>query len=103
MNNLFLDSSIWLSLYHFNNFTEIKLQKETDKEELIIGLATSPNFATTHSIIAKLFAYTERETDKVKRLCAAAVDNNQVSWIFYDQDILGFYETILKTVEMKKT
>ena len=76
--------------------------QETDKEELIKGLATSPNFATTHCIIAKLSAYTEWETEQVKRLCAVAVDNNQVSWIFYDQDVLGFYETILKIMEVKK-
>lgn len=77
------------------NISEIKLQQETEKEELIKGLQNSPNFTTTHSIIKELSYYTDWENDQIIELCTAAVNNTQVFWILYDEDVYNFYKNLL--------
>lgn len=74
---------------------EIQLKVETDKQKLIDELYESDSFASTHGIIASLKKYSGWTEQQVERICSALVNNNQVSWIIEDQDILDFYNTIV--------
>lgn len=74
---------------------EIQLKAETDKQKLIDKLYESGSFASTHGIIASLKQYSGWTEQQVERICSALVDNNQVSWIIEDSDILDFYNTIV--------
>lgn len=109
--NLFLDrewqakkgSSIFFykSLVSFLNehFSEIKLQTEQAKDDLISALSTSGNFANTHLLIKQLNAYTDWSPEQKENLICAALDNSQVSWILDDEDVARFYQGLLKNLE----
>jgi hypothetical protein len=65
------------------------------KNELIESLRISPNFVSTHSLIAKLSQYDNFSKEQIRRLFNAFFFNNQISWIATDSDVAGFFNGIL--------
>lgn len=84
-----------LSALFRERFPDIRLASELEKELLIQRLAESPNFLTTHSIIAKLGRYSDFNNAQLNALVTAAVTNNQVYWIAKDPDIYAFFTSLL--------
>lgn len=80
-----------LSEYFKAKFPDIKLSEESQKNELISRLESSPNFSSTHSIIADLSKYVFYTNHQVIRLFEALVKNDQVGWISSDSDVREFY------------
>lgn len=80
-----------LGSYFRTRFPKIVLSDETTKNELISRLESSPNFATTHSVIAELSNFSFFTNGQVKRLFCALVENSQVGWIGDDSDVNEFY------------
>lgn len=78
---------------------EIQLQDEIDKEQLIEDLCESPNYQTTHGIIASLNNYSGWSKTQVERLCNALVTNTQVHRILTDSDVWAFYLTLLSNLK----
>ena len=66
-----------------------------DCDELIEQLLESPNFQTTHSIIAKLQKNNYWTAHQIDELCRAVVDNSQVGWVIADPDVRSFYRGLL--------
>ena len=76
---------------------DIKLQEqeENKKEELITGLNSSINFATTHALIAQLQHYSDWSFSQIDKLCTIALENSQIGWILLDSDVQNFYKRIV--------
>jgi serine/threonine protein kinase len=62
-----------------------------EKRNLIQQLYDSGSFAITHSLIAQLKKYPIFSLDEVKKILAAAVENNQFGRIITDPDIVNFF------------
>lgn len=90
------DISLFPSLgsYLRVRFPEIKLSDEAAKNELIGRLEVSPNFSTTHAIIAELNAFNFFTSAQVVRLFEILVSNSQVGWIGNDADVFEFYSKL---------
>lgn len=58
---------------------------------LVERLVNSPNFATTHSVIAELSGIDQFTRRQVERMFRALVENNQVGWIGADDDVKEFF------------
>jgi len=80
-----------LSEYFSERFPQIKLSDELKKDELISQLFTSPNFASTHALVAELTHYSFFTNAQVVRLFEALCQNTQVGWIGTDADLQEFY------------
>lgn len=80
----------------------IELDLATEKQELIKKLAYSPNFVSTHGVIAMLNQYTGWTDDQIEDICDAAESNSQVRWILDDADIYAFFKKLLSNVDYKK-
>lgn len=75
---------------------EIGIPEERDEwDELIDQLQESPNFQTTHSLIAKLQRNRYWTAHQIDKLCQAVVENNQVGWLVADDDVCSFYKRLL--------
>lgn len=86
-----------LTEFFKKEFPEIELQPEADWEKafFIQNLAQSPDFATTHFLIAKLSSYGSFFTKKqVEDMVDALFTNNQIGWIIGDSDIKKFYQNL---------
>ena len=64
------------------------------KNDLIIALEASCNFATTHKIIGDLSSIAFWTEDEKILLCEAAVKNSQVRYILSDADVRAFYNSL---------
>lgn len=88
-----------LSTFFKENFPEITLASELEKDLAIRDLANSSSFAQTHSIIAKLRQFSEFSTAQVNAIVQAAISNNQIYWIIEDSDVHDFLLNIIKGKE----
>ena len=70
-----------LSKFTTKHFNGINFSFDTEKEILLTTLLDSGNFATTHSVIAKLEKYSHFSLREVEIVLEACVQNSQVSWI----------------------
>lgn len=77
------------------NISDIKLETEAEKQNLIDQLSNSGSFQRTHAIIAMLKMFSGWTEDQIEELCAIAEDNSQVSWILKDPDVFEFYSHVL--------
>lgn len=84
-----------LSEFFKENFPDINLSDELEKDILIQGLATSGNFARTHQLISKLNKFTEFTEAQVNDIISATISNNQVYWIIDDEDVNQFINEIV--------
>jgi len=76
-----------LSAFFAKEFQQIKLASEAEKDLLIQDLAESPNFITTHAIVAKLRQFSDFTLDQANAILSAAYGNSQVGWIAGDDDV----------------
>lgn len=77
------------------NISDIKLETEAEKQNLIDQLSNSRSFQRTHATIAMLKMFSGWTEDQIEELCAIAEDNSQVSWILKDPDVFEFYSHVL--------
>ena len=76
-----------LSDFLSEDFPEIRLADESEKDALIEGFAGSPNFGTTHMLVAQLRRLGGFTVSQANAILAASVGNNQVGWIAEDPDV----------------
>jgi hypothetical protein len=84
-----------LSDFFSEHFPNISLASELEKDLIIKSLANSPNFAKTHSLIAKLSSYTEFTLSQTNEIVTAAITNNQIYWIINDIDVGNFLNRVI--------
>lgn len=84
-----------LSAFFKEQFPDIKLAAELEKDLLIERLAASGNFAATHFVVAKLGEYGDFTAAQANDIVKAAVSNNQVSWIAGDEDVNAFLTQVV--------
>jgi predicted nucleic acid-binding protein len=85
-----------ISDFFKENFPNIKIASEVERDLLIQKLAESGSFATTHVLIAKLLAQPEFSPAQVEQLVEIPGLNNQVGWIVGDPDVHSFYKGLLQ-------
>ncbi|WP_430402521.1 PIN domain-containing protein [Hyphomonas sp.] len=83
-----------LSEFLDEHFKEVKFSYDKEKEALIAKLASSPNFATTHHLIAALEKYTYFSPNEVALIDEIVSSNSQVGAIAEDHDIESFLKRI---------
>lgn len=88
-----------LSDFFSDNFPDINLSGESEKDLLIQGLSSSSNFAQTHQIISKLNKFTDFSEAQANELVSACLSNNQIYWIIDDEDVSEFYNKLLSKYE----
>lgn len=69
------------------------------KSALIIALENSNSFANTHTIIAQLSEYSGWEDEEKEMLFTIARENNQVTYILKDSDVLNFYKKLVENLK----
>jgi DNA helicase HerA-like ATPase len=79
-----------------------KLEELNNQDKLIAQLKSSPNFLTTHVIIAKLAKFDNWTLDQYHGLCEALIKNNQVNWVKNDPDVKSFYRKTLNNINKLK-
>ncbi|MBE0541967.1 MAG: DUF4935 domain-containing protein [Verrucomicrobia bacterium] len=72
------------------HFPEAKNAIEIERTLLVERLEKSPNFATTHSVIAEFSDLTHLSHSLATRLASAILNNSQVHWIHDDEDVKKF-------------
>ena len=75
-------------------------ENERKKAELISDLASSHDFATTHSVIKKMWKITAWTQKEMEKLFIAARNNSQVFYILGDADVKVFYQKLLNSCEV---
>lgn len=75
-------------------------ENERKKAELISDLASSRDFATTHSVIRKMWKITAWTQKEMEKLFIAARNNSQVFYILGDTDVKVFYQKLLNSCEV---
>jgi predicted nucleic acid-binding protein len=85
-----------LSVFFAEHYPEIRLAKELEKDILIQLLAGSGSFTKTHSVIAQLARDPEFSSKQVSEIVKAVIINDQVRWIFSDDDVFSFITSVTK-------
>ena len=86
-----------LSHFFKDRFPQIKLATELEKNFIIQRLASSPNFATTHSLVARLQNFSEFTPTEVNAIVTATLSNKQITWIANDGDVQEFLQRIIES------
>lgn len=84
-----------LSQFFKDQYPEIKLASQLEKELDIESLRESSSFSGTHSAIARLSSYSEFTREQVNEIARILETNEQVSWIICDSDVYGFYADLV--------
>lgn len=78
---------------------EIEVPEDNDEwDELIEKLQKSPNFRTTHSLIASLRQNDYWSAYQIDALCSAVVENDQVGQLIWDDDVNAFYKLLVSDI-----
>jgi hypothetical protein len=85
-----------ISDFFKEQFPNIKIASEAERDLLIEQLANSGSFASTHLLIAKLAKQPDFSTAQVEQLVNIPESNNQVGWIIGDPDVHEFYSSLLQ-------
>lgn len=85
-----------LSDFFKATFPDIKLAGEIERDLLIQRLSASPNFATTHSLVARLSQQAGFTPAQANALLSAARDSSQVRLIINDDDVRSFFRGLIK-------
>ena len=88
-----------LSDFFKNQFPEINLARELEKEILIKDLVTSRTFASTRRTLHKLVRFSDFTETQINEIVSATINNNQVYWIICDSDINSCLQTIVSGKE----
>lgn len=78
-----------------NNYPDIELASEYEKELFIRELVNSDSFEETHHAVAKLKNYSEFTSVQLNEIVTAAVYNSQIYWIIRDSDIKNFLNNVI--------
>ena len=90
-----------LTVFFRENFPDIKLADELEKNLLIEKLATSASFATTHIVLFKLSSFNDFTREQINDIILACISNNQIYWIATDQDVKeNLSKIVLKHLEL---
>ncbi|WP_170441619.1 PIN domain-containing protein [Ruegeria arenilitoris] len=81
--------------YLEKDFSDLKISIFEVVDKKINELEASPNFFTTHAVIADLSTVTQFTAKQVDKLVEVLSENTQVSWIFGDSDVEEFYTKLL--------
>jgi hypothetical protein len=79
-----------LSGFLNEQYPDIKLAEELEKDLLIRSLAASGTFKRTHDVVARLSKYSDFTPAQAAAIVTAAVNNTQISWIAKDEDVQTF-------------
>jgi predicted nucleic acid-binding protein len=93
------DLEFYARLSHFfkEHFPEIQLASEVERDLMIRKLGSSPSFAETHDMIAKMARFaSEFSPSQRNRIVSSAVSNNQVAWILGDPDVRSFIDGVVQ-------
>lgn len=85
-----------LATFFKENFPDIKLATELEKELAIKKFAKSVNFGTTHVAVAKLSQFADFTPVQANEIVGAALSNNQIGWIATDDDVKAFLTSIVE-------
>lgn len=91
-----------LEAIHYNHKREyleadrMNNEEQKRKNDLIILLENSANFANTHFVISELKGYEDWSEEERESLIDIALNNSQVYCILKDYDVKAFYQRILK-------
>ena len=85
-----------LATFFKDEFPDIRLATELEKELAIKKLARSGNFGTTHVAVAKLSQIAEFTPVQANEIVSAALSNNQIGWIATDEDVKAFLGAVLE-------
>ena len=89
-----------LSGFLKENYPTITIESENRKDELILELQSSGNFATSRSVLHKIVEYNDFTKKQLNDIFDAAINNSQVYWIGDDEDI---NEILLKLFKENKS
>lgn len=78
------------------NYPDIKLATELEKELAVARLVGSTSFQETHAAISTLSAFTEFSPGQAGALVEAANNNGQIWRILGDTDVLDFYTDLIR-------
>lgn len=84
-----------LSSFFRDQFPDIELASELEKDLLIQYLASNSSFAQTHVVVSKLSRFSDFTQAQVNEIVAAAVTNNQIYWIVHDPDVHQFLTAVV--------
>lgn len=92
---------VYESLYEFfaSKFPVLLQVENIDKHLAIEALATSPNFRSTHSAVARLNRFESFNSAERGELLRAIVENGQVNRIISDPDVRAFTVSLLNSLE----
>lgn len=90
-----------LSGFLKDNYPNISIESEKRKDNLILELQSSRNFATSRAVLYKLSEYNDFTKKQLNDIFEAATSNSQIYWIGTDQDINEILLKILKGNEWK--
>lgn len=72
------------------HFPDAKTAIEIERSLLVESLELSPNFVTTHGVIAKFSDLSQLSHSLATRLASAILNNSQIRWIHDDEDVKKF-------------
>ncbi len=84
-----------LSLFFRENYPDIKLASEFEKELQVRKFTQSGSFQDTHAAILTLSKYSEFSLDQINEIVHASYTNSQISWIIDDDDVYDFVKKIV--------
>lgn len=93
-SNVFLYTD--LSKFFREQYPEINVANDPEKEFAINQLVRSSNFQTTHIAISSLNGFSYLEDDQAMRLLEAAKENPQIYGISEDRDVHQFVQNLLE-------
>jgi hypothetical protein len=85
-----------LSSFFRQEFPDISLADETEKDALIGQLAESESFRQTHYVVGQLSRYSDFTRAQINDIVSAAISNNQVYWIAGDPDVNSFLNGVIE-------
>lgn len=80
-------------------FADVDVSSFSEVDAKITALSGSRSFAETHSAISELLAVGYFTRKQALRLVQALDGNQQVNWIFGDDDVRSFFQNLLTTCE----
>lgn len=83
-----------LSAFIKEHFDGVAFSFDKAKEALIDNLSWAGSFASTHSLIEKLEAYSYFSLKEVEKILSAANKNDQFGWIVTDSDVSEFLNRV---------
>lgn len=85
-----------LSGFFKDNFPDIELSNETEKDMVIKNLNEASNFDSSKKIIRKLLLLGNFSSKQINEVTFAFVNNNQIYWIWEDSVVISARKNIIE-------